>query len=599
MQQVDKWQKELNRLSAASYKDMDKELFKYYKDALKRLKIEIKGYIENYDELSFSKRLEVEQQIKTANRIDEILWELSNQSTPRVHGYLADEAADAYYGVWYALEGMENIQMEFPTLSENYIERLIEKKVAGKTFSKRLYTQRDELAKRVTTALFNGAVNGKGYGYVAKEVGELTEASYKQALRIARTEGGRVQSTAKQRAYKEAEKKGVKLEKMWMATLDKKTRHSHQELDGQTVGVDEQFEYKGLKADGPRLFGAASQDINCRCTTIAVVNGIKPELRRDNEGKKVSSYKSYNEWAEAKGYKKPDKKPKPPTFEADKVMSKTNMRSRVGETNYSNFVSHLSNVSDDKQIKLYDKFGGQLTYSHLEPRANFARNAEVHVSQQAFDGIDGKKPPMMVVYHENAHAIDHLGLKALTGQETYATGRKIKKKVLRKRVEVEETINHASGLPQYKLKETINRDLWEYVNGKDLPMFEDLGPKPRKKDLKQAWEDKRAEIYDANNKNMSKFMDEMKTIKSEKEHAITALSDIVEATGMTGRDRPFGWGHGSSYWKESGKMETEFFAHVAEARASNPDSFELLSKVFPNSVKVWDDIVDDILKAGD
>ncbi len=34
-----------------------------------------------------------------------------------------------------------------------------------------------------------------------------TEASYKQALRIVRTEGGRTQSTTTQKSYKEAKKK--------------------------------------------------------------------------------------------------------------------------------------------------------------------------------------------------------------------------------------------------------------------------------------------------------------------------------------------------------------------------------------------------------
>lgn len=296
MEQLDKWNKELEKLADVSYKSMDKELFTYYKDALKELKIEIKQYIDTYDELSFSKRLEVEQQINTANRIDEILFELSDKTNPVINQYVSSEANAGYYGAWYALEGAENLQLNFPVLNENYIESLIEKKVAGKTFSKRLYGQRDDLAERVTTALLNGAVKGKGYGNVAKEIGELTEANYKQSLRIARTEGGRVQSTSKQKAYKEAVNKGVKMKKMWMSTLDKKTRHSHQELDGQTVAVDKKFKFGGYTADAPRLFGRASLDINCRCTTISVVNGLTPELRKDNITKEVVEYTKYSDW---------------------------------------------------------------------------------------------------------------------------------------------------------------------------------------------------------------------------------------------------------------------------------------------------------------
>ena len=103
MQQLDKWNKELERLSSSKFKDMDSELFGQYKEALKQLKIEIKAYIENYEVLSFSKKLEVEQQIKTANRIDEILWNLNDKVNPKINEHVAEEAKQGYYGTWYAL----------------------------------------------------------------------------------------------------------------------------------------------------------------------------------------------------------------------------------------------------------------------------------------------------------------------------------------------------------------------------------------------------------------------------------------------------------------------------------------------------------------
>lgn len=300
MQELDKWNKELERLSAKSYKEVDQALFKFYKQALKDLKSEIKNYIENYEMLSFSKRLEAERQIKVANDIDRILKELESKTDPTIRDYVKEEAESGYYGTWYAMEGANNMQVDFSFLNERYIESLVNKKVAGKNFSKRLYQHRTQLANNVTRELLNGAVKGEGYAMVAKRVGELTEANYKQALRIARTEGGRVQSTAKQKAYEEAEAIGVELEKRWLATLDKKTRTQHQILDGQTVGIDEKFKHDGYEADGPRLFGNASLDVNCRCTTIGIVSGIAPSLRKDNESKEVIKYKNYNDWLKAK-----------------------------------------------------------------------------------------------------------------------------------------------------------------------------------------------------------------------------------------------------------------------------------------------------------
>ena len=185
-------------------------------------------------------------------------------------------------------------------LPEGYIAELINTPVAGKRLSTRLYTNQSKLAQEATNALLQGAFRGEGYSKVAKRVGELTEANYKQALRIARTEGGRVQSTAKQRAYQEAKDKGIDIKKRWLSTLDKKTRHTHQSLDGQTVEIEEEFvSDSGAKAMGPRMFGKPQEDINCRCTTITIVNGIEPELRKDIETKEIIKYNNYNEWAEA------------------------------------------------------------------------------------------------------------------------------------------------------------------------------------------------------------------------------------------------------------------------------------------------------------
>lgn len=301
MQQLDKWNKELGRLSKKRYKQMDNELYNAYKDGLKQLKLEIKQYIDAYDSLSFSQRLQVERQLQVATQINDVVNEMGGKEEWLLRSFISDEGTQGYFGTFYALEGAENIQINFAMLPEDYIEELVNTPVAGKRLSTRLYTNQSKLAQETTTALLQGAFRGEGYAKVAKRVSELTEANYKQALRIARTEGGRVQSTAKQKSYVEAKNKGIDVQKRWLSTLDKKTRHSHQQLDGQTVDVEEEFTApSGAKAMGPRLFQEASETINCRCTTITVVNGISPDFRKDNETKEIVQYNNYKEWLEAK-----------------------------------------------------------------------------------------------------------------------------------------------------------------------------------------------------------------------------------------------------------------------------------------------------------
>jgi len=300
MNQLNKWKQELNQLTPDKYKATDSQLFNIYRNSLIGIKKRLKYYVDHAAELSFSTRIEVERLFNVAEEINTILIISHKEIEQAIKGYSASQAAQGYYGVWYCLEQSQNIILDFPLINHDYIMTLVNAPVAGKRLSKRLYQYRDKLADNVTQNIISGLFQGKSYAEIALWINEETEASYKQALRITKTEGGRTQSTTTQKGYQEAEKKGIHLKKRWLSTLDKKTRHDHRELDGQTIDVDDYFIIGGHKAKGPRLFGVAKEDISCRCTTIEVVEDIEPKLRKDNDNKKVVKYKNYADWLDSK-----------------------------------------------------------------------------------------------------------------------------------------------------------------------------------------------------------------------------------------------------------------------------------------------------------
>lgn len=287
---------ELKRLADAAEKKTQEKLLKHYKKTLNDLKKETKKYVDEYETLTFSEQMEAKRIESIGNKIKDIVTEMGEKEETGIKTFLKDKTIDSYYGTMYDIEGKVKMAMDFQMLPERYIENLVNKKVAGKVFSKRLYQNRTQLAKTVTSELLNGAVTGKGYAVIAKNISEQTEANYKQSLRITRTEGGRVQTGATQKAYEEAENLGIKMQKRWVASLDDVTREEHADLDGQTVDIDEEFTVDGYSAIGPRMFGAPEMDINCRCTTITIINKIEPKLRKDNITKEMFEYKSYNEW---------------------------------------------------------------------------------------------------------------------------------------------------------------------------------------------------------------------------------------------------------------------------------------------------------------
>ncbi|MEE1009478.1 MAG: hypothetical protein UH963_10110 [Agathobacter sp.] len=67
------------------------------------------------------------------------------------------------------------------------------------------------------------------------------------------------------------------------------------------------------------------------------------------------------------------------------------------------------------------------------------------------------------------------------------------------------------------------------------------------------------------------------------------ISDMFESI-MTITDYPFGAGHGSKYWtsRNNGK---EGFAEMYSAKVNNPESWEAIQKYFPESIKIFDEIL--------
>lgn len=93
-----------------------------------------------------------------------------------------------------------------------------------------------------------------------------------RAENIARTEGLGVVGAARQEALAQATEQAgfdpTSIRRTWRAVNDKRTRDTHRDMDGQTVGADEPFE----SPTGEEIMfpgdpdASAAERINCRCT---------------------------------------------------------------------------------------------------------------------------------------------------------------------------------------------------------------------------------------------------------------------------------------------------------------------------------------------
>jgi SPP1 gp7 family putative phage head morphogenesis protein len=162
-----------------------------------------------------------------------------------------------------------------------------------------------ETVQRVLRTVNRGITTGDSYPKMTRAIKKTLGSSYEAASRIARTEGQRAYALGTQQSYQDAEDMGVELDEIWVASLDDRTRPEHAALDGKVKDKEKGGWYVpglGIVA-GPLQSGDPAFTINCRCTTIAQVNGIKPTVRRI-KGEGVTEYKTFAEWAKETGLRK-------------------------------------------------------------------------------------------------------------------------------------------------------------------------------------------------------------------------------------------------------------------------------------------------------
>lgn len=104
---------------------------------------------------------------------------------------------------------------------------------------------------------------------------EGTDLSKIRARTIARTE---TVTAANKGAIIVAKETGLLMNKEWLATIDKRTRHDHSRANGQIVPIDDYFNVGGFNMAQPGDIGGkdgqpktpAKERINCRCTVLPI-----------------------------------------------------------------------------------------------------------------------------------------------------------------------------------------------------------------------------------------------------------------------------------------------------------------------------------------
>lgn len=442
--------------------------------------------------------------------------------------------------------------------------------------------------KLMASQLTQGVLLGESIPKMARRVQRVTGSNYATAVRTARTAVTGAENAGRVHSYKRAKDMGIKLQKEWLATLDGRTRHSHRQLDGQKIPNEDGAKFdNGCRYPGDPQ-GRYDEICNCRCTLVAAIEGV--DTSDAERWSRLPEGMTYEEWKNELA-PKPQAKPKDeaaymtvhdaaaPVYDGLDQKQKSAVTSILKRSDENVRQVYLGYES---MFKLLD--GNWRGTAHYDPAANGVRLnlSEVFAS-------DGRRPQGTTWFHEFGHMVDSLSGNI---SETYKGGAFARS--------IQSEVNAYIDARNKRLRDGFKKAVAE----KDTDWLVANG-------YMSSW---KAE-YIRENPDMEKTM--ISALRHTKTYAYKAVADEIRHMddaqkadvsdlfgGATVCKCEDGWGHSKAYWRPKGTQKGyelkllahEGFAEFFSAYTANPESREMLRKYLPESSKIFDEIIEEVLR---
>lgn len=442
--------------------------------------------------------------------------------------------------------------------------------------------------KLMASQLTQGVLLGESIPKMARRVQRVTGSNYSAAVRTARTAVTGAENAGRVHSYKRAKDMGIKLQKEWLATLDGRTRHSHRRLDGQKIPNEDGATFdNGCRYPGDPQ-GRYDEICNCRCTLVAAIEGV--DTSDAERWSRLPEGMTYEEWKNELA-PKPQAKPKDeaaymtvhdaaaPVYDGLDQKQKSAVTSILKRSDENVRQVYLGYES---MFKLLD--GNWRGTAHYDPAANGVRLnlSEVFAS-------DGRRPQGTTWFHEFGHMVDSLSGNI---SETYKGGAFARS--------IQSEVNAYIDARNKRLRDGFKKAVAE----KDTDWLVANG-------YMSIW---KAE-YIRENPDMEKTM--LAALRHTKTYAYKAVADEIRHMddaqkadvsdlfgGATVCKCDDGWGHSKAYWRPKGTQKGyelkplahEGFAEFFSAYTANPESREMLRKYLPESSKIFDEIIEEVLR---
>lgn len=209
-----------------------------------------------------SKVYQKQYQDALQGQIAAILENLHTQEYATIQAYLNGCYEAGFTGALYEIQS-QGVPLIFPIDQSQVVQAIqLETKLSVPLYT-RLGADVSVLKKTIQAEISRGIATSIPYAEIARNISNAANVPQYNAMRIARTEGGRIQNKAAFDVAEKAKKAGADVVKQWSAALDARTRRSHKKLDGEVRELEEKFSNGLMYPKDPS--GSAGEVVNCRC----------------------------------------------------------------------------------------------------------------------------------------------------------------------------------------------------------------------------------------------------------------------------------------------------------------------------------------------
>ena len=192
----------------------------------------------------------------------------------------------AYYQTAFTIQKATGVGVALAAINPSYVQEALTFPWSGDQFSERIWSNRTKLVNEMRQTITQGMIQGHSVQKMSRELSGKMDSSYKNSLRLIRTETAYVATEATAKNYQSV---GL-AQYIFIGTLDSKTSKLCQDLDGKVFNLEDKQVGKNCVPMHP----------NCRS---AIAPYFSPEdlgerRARDIDGNNfIVPNMTYHEWA--------------------------------------------------------------------------------------------------------------------------------------------------------------------------------------------------------------------------------------------------------------------------------------------------------------